>query len=262
MTEQQINPWIDLSARVALVTGAASGIGRATAIALAGAGARTLVLDCDEEGLRATVALIVESGGQANSRRLDVTSEDDWNHTVSWIGENWGRLDILVNCAGVSLSDKVGDASLEVHRKTFAINVEGSLLGMSAALHFMRKAGTGSIINLSSTASLQANPAMASYGASKAAVAHFTRSAACESIRAGHDIRINSVHPGLIDTSMADDLFNIHKEMGSPEEIVAKITTGRLGRPEEVANLILFLASDRASFISGTSINIDRAASA
>ncbi len=256
------NPWIDLSGQVAVVTGAASGIGLAAALALADAGAKLVLLDRDEAGCRAVADTIAAAGGEAHCRALDVTSEADWQEAEEWIASEFGRLDILVNSAGVALSDRVGDATLEIHRKTFAVNVEGTLLGMAAALRFMRRQGKGAIINLSSTASLRSNPTMASYGASKAAVAHFTRSAALETMRAGHDIRINAIHPGLIETSMASDFYGIFEKVGSPDAVRTAMTTGRPGRPEEVADLILFLASDRASFIAGASINIDRAASA
>jgi len=253
MTER----WIDLSGQVALVTGAASGIGRATARALAEAGAKVLAVDRDQAGAEAVAAQV---GGGA--RMLDVADSAGWDVIRQWIDTDFGRLDILVNSAGVSLKDSVGDPAMDIYHRTFAINVEGSLHGMRVALDFMRRQGKGAIINLSSTASLKGNPIMASYGASKAAVAHFTRSAAVENLRAGHDIRINAVHPGLIETAMAGEFYGIFAKLGSPDTIRAAVTTGRAGQPEEVADLILFLASDRASFISGASINIDRAASA
>ena len=250
-------PWIDLSGQVALITGAASGIGRAAAQALAGAGAHVLAVDIDLAGAQDTAALV---GGSA--RALDVADDAGWQAIGEWIEAECGRLDILVNSAGVSLKDSVGDPTLDNYYKTFAINVEGTLQGMQLALRFMRRQGKGAIINLSSTAAVKGNPIMASYGASKAAVAHFTRSAALENVRAGHDIRINAVHPGLIETAMAGDFYGIFEKLGPPEVVRSMITTGRSGRPEEVADLILYLASDRASFISGASIVIDRAASA
>jgi NAD(P)-dependent dehydrogenase (short-subunit alcohol dehydrogenase family) len=255
-------PWIDLSGQVAAVTGAASGIGRAAALALADAGAKVLLLDRNEAGCRVVADRIEAAGGGAHCRSLDVTSEEQWSAVEQWIDSEFGRLDVLVNSAGIALSDRVGDATLEIHRKTFAVNVEGTLLGMAVALRFMHRQGKGAIINLSSTAALRSNPTMASYGASKAAVAHFTRSAALESIRTGHDIRINAIHPGLIETSMATDFYGIFEKMGPADAVRTALTTGRAGRPEEVADLIVFLASDRASFIAGASINIDRAASA
>ena len=251
------NGWIDLSGQVAVVTGAAAGIGQATARALAGAGAKVIALDLDLAGAQAVAA---ELNGAA--RALDVTNDADWKAIADWIESEFGRLDILVNSAGVALKDSVGDADLSIYKKTFAINVEGSLLGMEVALGFMRKQGSGAIINLSSTAALRGNSLMASYGASKAAIAHFTRSAAVETARAGHNIRINAVHPGLIETQMAEDLYKIYEKIGSPDAVRSAITIQRPGRPEEVADLILFLSSDRASYISGSSIVIDGAVNA
>ncbi len=249
--------WIDLTGRVAVVTGAASGIGKASCIALAGAGATVVALDRDLAGAQAVADAV---GGAA--RALDVTSETEWHAVGEWIGAEFGRLDILVNSAGIAISDSVGDTSLENYRRTFAVNVEGTMLGMQVALKFMREQGKGSIVNLSSTASLKGNPIMASYGASKAAVAHFTRSTALQNARGEGDIRINAVLPGLIETAMADDFYDIFEKIGPADAVRSAFTSGRSGRAEEVADVILFLASDRASFVSGASIVVDRAASA
>jgi NAD(P)-dependent dehydrogenase (short-subunit alcohol dehydrogenase family) len=255
-------PWIDLRGRTAAVTGAASGIGRAAGSGTgrcwchgAGAGPR--------RGGRPHVAdAITEAGGSCTFQKLDVTSKADWQAVADWIADGWGSLDILVNSAGVVFTDRVGDEDLEIYRKTFAINVEGTLLGMRMALSFMRASGKGAIINISSSASFSGSSIMASYGARKATVAHFTRSAALETARAGYDIRINTIHPGLIQTSMADDFYDIYDRVGPPEAVEAVMTTGRAGRPEEVADLIVFLGSERATFISGAAIAIDRAKSA
>jgi NAD(P)-dependent dehydrogenase (short-subunit alcohol dehydrogenase family) len=249
--------WIDLSGQIAVVTGAASGIGKETCIALSGVGAKVIALDRDLTGAQAVAA---EVGGTAHA--LDVTSEAEWQAVSDWIDAEFGRLDILVNSAGIAISDSVGDASLNNYHKSFAVNVEGTLLGMQVALEFMRRQGTGSVINLSSTASLKGNPIMASYGASKATVSHFTRSAALQNARAGNDIRINAVLPGLVETAMAGEFYAIFENVGSPDAVRTAFTTGRAARAEEVANVILFLASDRASFISGAAITVDRAASA
>lgn len=264
MTRSPDSPrqWIDLAGQVALVTGAGSGIGRASARALASAAATVIVTDANFKGAEETAAAIAAEGGTAVARTLDVTSETAWDETADWIEQEFGRLDILVNSAGIALSDRVSEPSLEVHRRIFAINTEGTLLGMGMALRFMHRAGRGAIVNLASTASLKSNPIMASYGASKAAVAHLTRSAAQEAVRAGHEIRINAIHPGLVDTSMARDMYRIFDREDAPEEVIALASSGRPARPEEIADLVLFLCSERASFISGASINADRAHSA
>ena len=251
------NGWIDLSGQVAVVTGAASGIGKAACVALAAAGAKVIATDRDLQGAQAVATAV---SGEAYG--LDVTSESEWHSVADWIQAEFGRLDILVNSAGIAISDSVGDADLTNYHKTFAVNVEGTLLGMQVALEFMRKQGKGSIVNLASTASLKGNPIMASYGASKATVAHFTRSAALQNARTQHDIRINAVLPGLVETAMADDFYDIFDKIGSPDAVRGAFTTGRSARAEEIADVILFLASDRASFVSGASIVVDRAASA
>lgn len=247
--------WINLTGQVAAVTGAARGIGRATAGALAAAGAKVILLDRDDVSEAAA-----ETGG--TSRNIDVTSEDDWRTAGDWIAAEFGHLDVMVNAAGVVLKDSVGDDSLDTYRTTFDINVAGVLSGMGLALRFMRVQGKGAIVNLSSTASLRSNTLMASYGASKAAVAHYTRSAAMETMRAGHDIRVNAVHPGIIETRMADAVYEFYSHVGPPEVAEKLFTAGRPGKPQEIADLILFLVSDRASYISGASIVADRGANA
>jgi NAD(P)-dependent dehydrogenase (short-subunit alcohol dehydrogenase family) len=255
--------WIDLTGRVALVTGGAAGIGRASAQAIAAAGATTIVLDRNEAGVAETVAAIAAKGHRAEGRGLNVTNEAEWRGLGEWVQQKWGRLDILVNSAGIARFDRVDGSIFGTYREVFGVNVEGTLLGMTTALEFMRAAGQGAIVNISSTASLKGNPAMASYGASKAAVSHFTRSAALEANRAGLDIRINAVLPGFTDTAMAQAVYDqFDEKMGGREKTLAVFSSGRPAQPEEIANLVLFLVSDRASFISGSTLAIDRAQSA
>jgi NAD(P)-dependent dehydrogenase (short-subunit alcohol dehydrogenase family) len=252
--------WIDLSGRFALVTGAASGIGRASARALASAGATVLVLDRDERGSAETVDLIRAERGEALARTHDVTSETAWAALGDWIEDEWNRVDVLVNSAGVARFDRVEEGMTQTYREAFAVNVDGSVFGMALALRFMRKAGRGAIVNISSTASLKGNPAMASYGASKAAISHFSRSVALECNRAGGDIRVNAVLPGFTETAMAQAVYDqFDEKLGGRDKTLAVFSSGRPAQPEEIANLVLFLASDRASFVSGSTISIDRA---
>jgi NAD(P)-dependent dehydrogenase (short-subunit alcohol dehydrogenase family) len=258
-----VSDWLGLEGRVAAITGAASGIGRATAEWLAQAGASVILIDRNEDGLGGIAESISAQGGSASVRAMDVTSKTDLDSLGDWIGEQWGRLDILANCAGIARFDRVDEAIYDTYREVFAVNVEGSLLGMITALKFMREAGTGSVINVASTASLKGNPAMASYGASKAAIVHFTRSAALELNRAGLDVRVNAVLPGFTDTGMAQQVYDrFDEKLGGREETMRIFTSGRPADPGEIANLILFLASDRASFISGSAVVVDRAQSA
>lgn len=252
--------WIDLSGRVALVTGAANGIGRASARGIAAAGATVLVLDRDEVGMAETVRLIAESGGTAHAIVHDVTDESAWAALGVRIEEEQGRVDILVNSAGVARFDRVEEGMSRTYREAFAVNVDGSLFGMAMALRFMRRSGRGAIVNISSTASLKGNPAMASYGASKAAISHFTRSAALECNRAGSDIRVNAVLPGFTETAMAQAVYHqFDQKLGGRDKTLAVFSSGRPAQPEEIADVVLFLVSDRASFVSGSIVSVDRA---
>ena len=257
------DPWIDLSGRIALVTGGASGIGRACAKALAAAGASAIGLDRAAAGAVSTAEAICASGGTASARQIDIANAAEWHELETWLEREHGRLEIMVNCAGIARFDRVDEAMFDTYREVFGVNVDGTLHGMAMALRFMRKAGHGAIVNVSSTAALKGNPAMASYGASKAAVSHFTRSAALETNRAGLDIRINAVMPGFTATAMAEAVHERFDErLGGRDKTMAVFSSGRAAQPEEIADLVLFLASDRASFISGSVIAIDRAQSA
>lgn len=251
--------WIDFTGKVAAVTGAASGIGRATAVMLAGLGAQVLLLDRNLAGAQAAA----DGLANASAHQLDVTSEAEWKAIAGLIAECHGRLDVMINSAGIATFDRVDEAMFDTYRQAFAINVEGSLHGMAMALGFMRAAGKGAVVNIASTAALKGNPAMASYGASKSAIAHYTRSAACELNRAGLDVRVNAVMPGFTETAMAQAVYDrFDSKLGGREGTMKVFASGRAADPEEIANLVVFLASDRASFISGSVIAADRAQSA
>jgi NAD(P)-dependent dehydrogenase (short-subunit alcohol dehydrogenase family) len=250
----------DLSGRVALVSGGARGIGAATARALAAAGAKVLITDLNDGS-----ALAGEIGGAY--LRHDVTLEEDWVEAIATARKRFGGLDILVNNAGVFWVAPLVETDLAKFRKMQQVNVDGVFLGMKhAAPAIAERAakweGGGAIINLSSVAGLKGSPMVIAYNASKGAVRLMTKSAALELAPA--KIRVNSVHPGVIDTMMGDQVVNEFAAAGgrnNAEEaratVVASHPLGRLGKPSEVADAIVFLASDKAAFITGTEMVVD-----
>ncbi|MCH8989909.1 MAG: glucose 1-dehydrogenase [Chloroflexi bacterium] len=241
-----------VAGKVALISGGAGGIGAATAKLLAKEGAAVVIADLLEDEGRAAEAQIAESGGQALFVRLDVTSEESWRNAVQAAVSSFGKLDILVNNAGVSHRAGVEETTSEAWDKVMDVNVKGVFLGTQAAIPEMRKAGGGSIINISSIYGLVGSGGSAAYHASKGAVRIFNKSTAIQ--YASENIRANSVHPGFIDTPMTrahHDNPNIH------EERVAKTPIGRMGQPEDIAAGILYLASDESSFVTGAELVID-----
>ncbi len=249
----------DLDGRIALVTGASRGIGATTARALAAAGAKVIVTDLNEPS-----EVAVEIGGL--SRAQDVTSEADWAGTMAFIREKAGGLDILVNNAGLFLMKPLLDITLEEWRKLHAVNVEGVFLGTKAAIPLLAeraskwKGGTA-IINLSSVAGLVGAAGASCYNASKGAVRLFTKGVAMEVASAG--IRVNSVHPGIIETKMGDEVVSGFSALGGVGENEARAQAaqihplGHMGQPQNIADAIVFLASDRAAFMTGSELVVD-----
>jgi NAD(P)-dependent dehydrogenase (short-subunit alcohol dehydrogenase family) len=241
-----------LDGRVALVTGGASGIGRATAIRLAEDGAAVLVTDIQDDAGEKVASAIQESGGKAAYRRLDVTSEDDWEAAVSLAVEELGGLDILVNNAGVGDLGTIEDTSASQYAHTIAITQTSVFLGMRAAAAALKASGRGSVINISSIfgaiGGFGTSPA---YHAAKGAVRLLTKNTALHWATEG--VRVNSVHPGFIDTPILDGT------KGTPFEelIIGSTPMGRLGRPDEVAAMVSFLAGDDASYVTGSELYVD-----
>lgn len=249
--------------KVALVTGAASGIGRAAALTLARHGASVLCADLAADGAERVAAEIRDAGGAASACRLDVTMERDWDEAIERLRSSFGPLDILVNSAGISHARPVAEMSLDEWRQVMAINLDGAFLGTRAAVRAMRKdRRSGSIINLSSASGLKASPGASAYCASKAAVCMFTKAIAKECI--GDGIRVNTVCPAGVRTPMwtAMPFFrDLIEKTGSEDEAFRAMAEGSLhGRfadPAEIAQAILYLASDESLYVTGTDLVID-----
>jgi NAD(P)-dependent dehydrogenase (short-subunit alcohol dehydrogenase family) len=241
-----------LEGRVALVTGAASGIGKAIAVRLAAEGAAVLVTDVNDEQGHAVVTSIVEAAGRASFAHLDVTSESDWATAVAKVVDEFGGLDILVNNAGMGDLATIEETSLEDWARTIGIDQTGVFLGMKTAAAALAESGHASVINISSifgtSGGFGTSPA---YHAAKGAVRTLTKNTALHWAERG--IRVNSVHPGFIDTPILDSTKGTEFE----QTMISMTPMGRLGRPEEVAAGVAYLASDDASFVTGLELYID-----
>ncbi|HYP29041.1 MAG TPA: glucose 1-dehydrogenase [Blastocatellia bacterium] len=250
--------------KVALVTGAASGIGKATAALLAREGARVAVADINEQGARASAREIAGPGREAVALALDVTSEEDWARVVSEVVERWGRLDILVNNAGISFGKPFTETGLEEWRKVMAVNLDSVFLGTKHCAQVMREGGGGSIINISSASGTKASAGASAYCASKAAVRMYSKAIALECARNGDNIRVNTVSPSGVRTPMWESMQfwqDMKRDTGSDEAnysaLSADVPMKRFATPEEIAEAVLFLASDESSFITGADIPVD-----
>jgi NAD(P)-dependent dehydrogenase (short-subunit alcohol dehydrogenase family) len=243
---------VDLFGKVAIVTGGARGIGAATAEALAGAGATVVVTDVlDDEG-HALVAHLREGGCSARYEHLDVSDEATWERVVERTASELGSLDILVNNAGIGTFPDVETETREGYDRLIAINQTGVWLGMKAVAPRMRASGGGSIVNVSSIfGAVGGFGGSIAYHASKGAVRLMTKNAAIRYAKEG--IRVNSVHPGFIDTPMIE----VVKGTPTEEAILADTPMGRLGTPREIGDVIAFLASGAASYMTGSEVYID-----
>ncbi len=242
-----------LDNKVALISGGARGQGAAEARLFAREGARVVIADILDEDGRKVEAEINELGGQCLYVHLDVTSETEWQDAVASVVGSFGKLDILVNNAGIFKQATVEETSESLWDEIMDINAKGVFLGTKAAIPEMRKAGGGSIINISSVAGLIGTGYSAAYGSSKGAVRLLTKATAIQYAKEG--IRANSVHPGVIDTPMTAP--NLLADDASRRHSISRHPLGRLGTAEDVAHGVLFLASDESSFMTGSELVID-----
>ncbi len=242
--------------KVALITGAASGIGAETARALAREGARLVLTDRAREAGEAVAREIAVLGTEVEFREHDVALEADWISVVAAAKARFGRIDVLVNNAGVGGGTPLLESTLEQWRTVLAINLDGVFLGMRHVCPAMIETGGGSVINLSSILGKVGQPGAAAYCASKGGVLLLTKAAALELAPAG--IRVNSVHPGYIETPMVQTaLHNAENGNELRDVLITRHALARLGMPVEIANGIVFLASDESSFMTGAELVID-----
>lgn len=243
-----------LENKVAIITGGAGGMGAAEAVLFAQEGAKVLITDIQEEGLRNVANQIAANGGTVNYMVHDVTSEQDWNEVVKKTIELYGKIHILVNNAGISgnLMSSIEERSAEEFKKVVEINLLSQFIGIKAVVPHMKKNKGGSIINISSIAGIVGSAMATAYTASKGAVRSLTKGAATEF--AGDNIRVNSVHPGYVATPMTKGLQNAEEF----KKMAIGITPlGREAVPDEIAFGVLYLASDESSYTTGSEMVID-----
>ena len=242
-----------LEGKVALISGGARGQGAVEAKLFAREGAKVVFGDILDESGKQVEAEIHEAGGEAAYVHLDVTREDDWRTAVNTAIDRYGKLDILVNNAGILIRKGIENTTEEDWDRIMGVNAKGAFLGTKHSIPAMRQAGGGSIVNISSTAGLVASPSgSASYTASKGAVRLLTKSTAVQYAKEG--IRCNSIHPGPIDTDMIQETLTDPAKL---EERMQRLPMGRVGTADEIAYGVLYLASEEASFVTGSELVID-----
>lgn len=249
-----------LTGKVAIVTGAAAGLGRATTVLFAQEDAKVVLADIDEPAAAPVVAEVQAAGGEGTFVRLDVSDEADWQHAVAATLNTYGKLNVLVNNAGIALRPDVEDTTLAEYEEVMRVNATGVFLGMKYAIGAMKDSGDScSIINRSSIMGLVAEADEFAYCASKGAVTLMTKSAALAMGAKGYPIRVNSVHPGYINTPMFEQ--EAHDRGVSLEQflqdLAARHPIGSVGEPIDVAYLDLYLASDESRWVTGAAFTID-----
>lgn len=255
-----------VAGKLALVTGAAQGLGAAHARLLAREGARVLCTDINGEGAAATAQAIAQDygAGHAIAIQHDVADPQAWEAAVDMAREQLGGLNVLVNNAGIGVGGNIERCTFEDWQRCFSVNVDSIFHGCQKALPLMREYAPGSIINISSIAGLIASDTMPAYNASKAAVWMLTKSIALHCAKNNMDIRCNSVHPTFVDTPILDGTarhHNIDKAV-LLEKLARQVPLGKVGEPDDIANAVLYLASDESKFMTGAELKLDGGISA
>ncbi len=243
---------------ITIVTGAGAGIGRAIALRLAEDGSHVVAVDVDPRAAKATAEAICARGWASSAAECDVTQSDNVHALIDTVMTEHGSLDVMVNNVGGSVDGPLKDTSDQQFQEQLQLNLASSFYGLREALAAMLPAGRGSIVNIASGAGLMGTPGLGPYAAAKAAIINMTQTAAVENARSG--VRINCVVPGAIAT--ASLVSWLDGEPGAREAWEASLVPGRLGRPEEIANAVAFLAGEEASYVNGATLVVDGAASA
>lgn len=246
-----------LNGKVALITGAAGGLGRAQCAALKAYGCKIVATDLDGDAVQ---ALAAELGADAIGLAQDVTDEAAWPGVIDAAYEAFGRFDILVNNAGIAIVADVETCTLDQWNTVLAVNLTSVFLGTQAAIRRMKETG-GAIVNICSIESMIGEPIVPSYNASKGGVRIFTKSAALHCAQMGYPVRVNAVHPAFSPTAMVEQAAASLGEMGETfmEEVLARHPMGRLAEPSEIAEAVAFLASDSSSYVNGSEVVVDGA---
>jgi NAD(P)-dependent dehydrogenase (short-subunit alcohol dehydrogenase family) len=249
--------------KIALVTGAAQGLGAATAKLLAREGAKVFLTDVNVEGVEEQArAINAQYADSASASEQDVTDEDAWIRTLGKVRDRFGALHILVNNAGIGSVASIEEESYDNWRRVHAVDLDSVFLGSKHAIALIAESGGGSIVNISSISGIIAGHNLAAYNSAKAAVRHLSKSIALHCARARNGIRCNSVHPVFIDTPILDRMAAGGDRSAALDKLARQIPLGRVGQPDDVAYAVLYLASDESAFVTGSEIRVDGGISA